>query len=334
MTTHTSRSAPRASASGSRPSAGTHPSAGTATRVPDGTAKTATKSAAAARSGDPIGTARSTAPGGSARANQTSRASTSASGSSLAAPREKLSAVQNLPERFCVHCRGPHDRRRHVVRKMSVAERAAANDRGLSEFGRLYNASELPAEKNSGSFGGADALRWKRPGWPEEDFDVETWLPIFLGGARETAEPQRMIAIQGSKRMMRQPSARILPLIPVLVPPLRACLSTTNPPAVAAALDLVRFLLTQHEEAVDVLIACDGFRRMLPAPNLLATCKVRVRTGYDLKMIGGQQQRLDLLIDEVLELMATKGGERGLRLIKSYIPTFVWPKPPGAKPRR
>ena len=99
-------------------------------------------------------------------------------------------------------------------------------------------------------------------------------------------------------------------------------------------LDLVRFLLTQHEEAVDVLIACDGFRRMLPAPNLLATCKVRVRTGYDLKMIGGQQQRLDLLIDEVLELMATKGGERGLRLIKSYIPTFVWPKPPGAKPRR
>ena len=100
------------------------------------------------------------------------------------------------------------------------------------------------------------------------------------------------------------------------------------------ATPLLRACFNGHEEAVDVLIACDGFRRMLPAPNLLATCKVRVRTGYDLKMIGGQQQRLDLLIDEVLELMATKGGERGLRLIKSYIPTFVWPKPPGAKPRR
>jgi len=257
-----------------------------------------------------------------------------ASSSSSAAPRESLLAVQNLPERWCVHCRGPHVRNRsHPRKKMSVEERAREHDRGVSEFGKLYAASKLPAEKNSGSFGGADALRWKKQGWPDVDFDVETWLPIFVGGARETAEPQRMIAIQGSKQMMRQPTERILPMIPVLVPALRSCLNTYNPPAVAAALDLVRFLLTNHEGAVDTLIACDGFRRLLPAPNALANCKTRVRTGYDLKMMGGQQQRLDLLIDEVLALMAKLGGDKGLRLIKSYIPTFD-PNAPKAEKRR
>ena len=59
-----------------------------------------------------------------------------------------------------------------------------------------------------------------------------------------------MIAIQGSKQMMRQPTERILPMIPVLVPALRSCLHTFNPPAVAAALDLVRFLLTNPEGPV------------------------------------------------------------------------------------
>ena len=95
----------------------------------------------------------------------------------------------------------------------------------------------------------------------------------------------------------------------------------------------MRFLLTNHEGAVDTLIACDGFRRLLPAPNALANCKTRVRTGYDLKMMGGQQQRLDLLIDEVLALMAKLGGDKGLRLIKSYIPTFD-PNAPKAEKRR
>ena len=216
---------------------------------------------------------------------------------------------------------------------MSVEERAREHDRGVSEFGKLYAASKLPAEKNSGSFGGADALRWKKQGWPDVDFDVETWLPIFVGGARETAEPQRMIAIQGSKQMMRQPTERILPMIPVLVP--APVVSQHLQPAGGGggALDLVRFLLTNHEGAVDTLIACDGFRRLLPAPNHAANCKTRVRTGYDLKMMGGQQQRLDLLIDEVLALMAKLGGDKGLRLIKSYIPTFD-PNAPKAEKRR
>ena len=97
------------------------------------------------------------------------------------------------------------------------------------EFGKLYAASKLPAEKNSGS-SAVPSLRWKKQGWPDVDFDVETWLPIFVGGARETAEPQRMIAIQGSKQMMRQPTERILLMIPVLVPALRSCLNTYNPP--------------------------------------------------------------------------------------------------------
>jgi hypothetical protein len=52
-----------------------------------------------------------------------------------------------------------------------------------------------------------------------------------------------------------------------------------------------------------------------------------VRTGYELKMVGGQKQRLCDVIDDVLNLMARQGGVRGLALLKSYIPTFTPNKP-------
>jgi hypothetical protein len=73
------------------------------------------------------------------------------------------------------------------------------------EFSILYKSSELPADKDSGSFmGGKDCLRWKIDGAPfEEDFDIAKWLPVFVEGAQETTEPMRLIALTGSKQMIQ-----------------------------------------------------------------------------------------------------------------------------------
>jgi hypothetical protein len=235
----------------------------------------------------------------------------------------KLGAVVNLPEKFCACCRGPHRRGSKPLAKLTVEQRARLKAGPIPEFARLYASSELPAEKNSGSFGGAEQIRWRQQGWPSSGFDFSKWLPIFVEGARVTAEPQRMIAIEGTKEILKStPSSQILPLLPSLVPPLRAALNTANPPAVAAALEMLRTLLEEHKDAVDVLIDCDGFRRLLPTPNTLSACPDLVRVGYRTKIVGGEKKRLDVIIDEVLRLMADAGGARGLRLIKSYIPTF------------
>ena len=116
---------------------------------------------------------------------------------------------------------------------LSVTQRARAKRATVPpcEFARLYAESALPAEKNSGAFGGAESIRWRRQGWPEVAFDAARWLPIFVEGARVTTEPQRMIAMEGTKQILRStPRDVILPLVPSLVPPCaRRSTRTTRP---------------------------------------------------------------------------------------------------------
>ena len=315
--------------------------------VAGGTARSARADVATAKSATARGTtgAASTkasartrvSSGGTARVAGASTAKSSAvrqplaavPGSDGAAP-SKLGAAVQMPEKFCACCRGPHRRGSAPLAPLSVTQRARAKRETCppSEFARLYAKSALPAEKNSGAFGGAESIRWRRQGWPEVAFDAARWLPVFVEGARVTTEPQRMIAMEGTKQILRStPRDVILPLVPSLVPPLRAALNTHDPPAVAAALEIVKALISAHEDAVDVLIDCDGFRRLLPVPNTMAACAELVRVGYEKKIVGGERRRLDLIVDESLRLMADAGGARGLRLIKSYIPTFDPEKP-------
>ena len=176
--------------------------------------------------------------------------------------------------------------------------------------------------------GGKDCLRWKIDGAPfEEDFDIARWLPVFVEGAQETTEPMRLIALTGSKQMIQADWRVIGPLIPAIVSALRRALNSKTPLATAAALDIVRCLLTTHPGACDAMMRCDGYRRMAPVPTLSIKCREKVRTGYELKMVGGQKRRLCDVIDDVLNLMARQGGVRGLALLKSYIPTFTPNKP-------
>ena len=47
-----------------------------------------------------------------------------------------------------------------------------------------------------------------------------------------------------------------------------------EPCGVGVMLDLLRFLLSTQRRACAALLACDGFRRMLPVPNLMRNSKV------------------------------------------------------------
>ena len=257
--------------------------------------------------------------------SHTGRSSSFAStSSSVGAGPDRLCAATELAARFCVHCRGAHVAGgvKHKA-YYTVQDRFKALSMDVTDLARMYKAATLPAEKDSGAFGGTDCLRWKTTGGPEDpEFDLERWLPLFVDGARETKEPLRLLGVQGSKQMLRLPSERIIPLVPSLVAPLRRGLNTMDPISVAAMLDILRFLLTRHEGACDALLKCDGFRRMLPATNLMLNNKTRVRVGYDNKRIGGDQQMLKDFIREVVLLMCKQGGDKGRALIRSYMPSF------------
>ena len=64
----------------------------------------------------------------------------------------------------------------------------------VTEFAKQHKAGTLPAEKDNGKL---LAIRWKTAGAPDANLDLETWLPIFVDGAREPTEKLRMIAVQG-----------------------------------------------------------------------------------------------------------------------------------------
>jgi hypothetical protein len=243
----------------------------------------------------------------------------SSASAGAAAVRDRLVPQNEVPSRFCVHCRGPHLKGGPPHPHYTIADRYKGLSIDVTEFAKQHKAGGLPAAKDNGLM---QAIRWKVAGAPAVGVDVATWLPIFIDGARELTEPLRMIAVQGAKAMMRLPSSRVVPLVPALVAPLRTGLNTFEPSTVAAALDLLRFLLLTHRGACDALMACDGFRRMLPVQNLMRKSRVKTRVGYDLKVVGGKQVILGELIAEVLLLMEKQGGDKGTALIKSYIPTY------------
>jgi hypothetical protein len=61
----------------------------------------------------------------------------------------------------------------------------------VTELARQHKAGTLPAAKDNGA---VLAIRWKAKGAPDSNLDLQTWLPIFVDGARESREMLRMVA--------------------------------------------------------------------------------------------------------------------------------------------
>ncbi|GFR48696.1 hypothetical protein Agub_g10652 [Astrephomene gubernaculifera] len=73
---------------------------------------------------------------------------------------------------------------------------------------------------------------------PPPDLPLPAWLPVFLDGVREAAEPYRFIAIRGCEELMEAAGDTLHTLAPSLVAPLRAVLETREPTCVAVGLQL------------------------------------------------------------------------------------------------
>ena len=149
--------------------------------------------------------------------SQVLRATTTSSTGGVAI-RDKLFPQEDIPSRFCVHCRGPHLKGAPLHEHYTVADRYYGLCIDVTALATHYRKGTLPAAKDNGA---TQAIRWTQAGAPDVGVDLATWLPVFIDGARESKEPLRMIAVHGAKAMMRLPSHRVLPLVPLLVPPLR-----------------------------------------------------------------------------------------------------------------
>ena len=91
-----------------------------------------------------------------------------------------------------------------------------------SEFRRFYDRGDLPICIEHGP---QNRIQWKID---IMSLDYHHYLPIFFEGIREKQDPYRFLAVQGVFDMLEKGGAKVLPVIPQLIIPIKSKLQLSN----------------------------------------------------------------------------------------------------------
>jgi len=199
----------------------------------------------------------------------------------------------------------------------SSPPRAGAIDRRpipAGEFRRFYSRGDLPIAV----FGPGvkiGKIAWKVK---VEELDYRHYLPIFFDGVREKEDPYRFLAVQGCYDMLENGGAKILPVVPQLVTPMKIAFKTRDPEVMATMMKVLQTLVVSGDGIGEALVPY--YRQLLPIFSLF---KNKNENMGDL-MDYGQRKKNNIgdLIAETLELLETHGGEDAFINIKYMIPTY------------
>ena len=94
----------------------------------------------------------------------------------------------------------------------------AARPRAIpsSEFRRFYDRGDLPIAIEHGP---QNRIFWKVD---VMQLDYHHYLPIFFEGIREKQDPYRFLSVQGVFDMLEKGGAKVLPVIPQLIIPIKS----------------------------------------------------------------------------------------------------------------
>ncbi|KAI8906082.1 parkin co-regulated protein [Powellomyces hirtus] len=160
----------------------------------------------------------------------------------------------------------------------------------------MYARGEIPCRLNHGSV--KHKIAWTSP---IEHIDITTLLPAFFSGLIETQHPYATIVQQGIRDLLSTHHHSLpAPLLPLLIPPLRAALSCRTTPTFSAAL----CALTQLAECVGEDLA--PFVRVLVPP-----VAARVLDGL-------WRERCF----EALGVVECQGGEKVGSVVRALCPTY------------
>jgi hypothetical protein len=102
--------------------------------------------------------------------------------------------------------------------KLSAPKAGAVKARIIpsSEFRRFYDRGDLPIAIDHGP---QNKIYWKVD---VAQLDYHHYLPIFFEGIREKVDPYRFLSIQGVFDMLEKGGAKVLPVIPQLIIPIKS----------------------------------------------------------------------------------------------------------------
>lgn len=185
----------------------------------------------------------------------------------------------------------------------------------ISEFRRFYDRGDLPIIiEHTGS---GCKLKWTKD-VDLTQLDYHHYLPIFFEGLREKQEPYRFLAVQGIFDLLEHGQARVLPVIPQLIIPIKTALNTRDKDVICIVLKVLQRLVTCSETIGEALVPY--YRQILPIFNLFRDSNHN--TGDKIDYSQRKESNLGDLIQETLELFEQCGGEDAFINIKYMIPTY------------
>mmetsp|Transcript_103555 Transcript_103555/g.297575 ORF Transcript_103555/g.297575 Transcript_103555/m.297575 type:complete len:159 (+) Transcript_103555:293-769(+) len=107
-------------------------------------------------------------------------------------------------------------------------------------------------------------------------------------GLRETEDPYRFLAVQGTIELLQAGPSKLIAVIPQIVIPMKAALSTRDPIVVCSVLKTIQFMLNVNPRVG--LALAPYYRQILPQLRMFKNAGNR---GVDDSIEYDQQQRLN-----------------------------------------
>lgn len=182
-----------------------------------------------------------------------------------------------------------------------------------TQFRKYYERGDLPIALEHDTKG--NKIAWKVE---IEKLDYHHYLPLFFDGLKNTKHPYRFFASQGIHDMLAHGGAKVLPVIPQLIIPIRHALKTKNSEIICTTLKVLQHLIVCSELIGEALVPY--YRQILPTLHLLKHKNINCGDKIDYS----QQKRENIgdLINETLELFEKHGGEDAFINIKYMVPTY------------
>lgn len=138
-----------------------------------------------------------------------------------------------------------------------------------------------------------------------ETFDFQLYLPIFVDGIRETTDPYRFLAIQGTFFLLDNIGDTILKVISQVIVPLKKALNTRDPDIISVALKVIQKLATCSNYVGPRLVPY--YRQILPILNVF--CTKNTNLGDKIDYNQRKKKCIGDLIQETLEILEQTGGD-------------------------
>lgn len=181
-----------------------------------------------------------------------------------------------------------------------------------TELRRCYERSDLPLVILQGA---KTKLNWKVE-IPRLDF--HHFLPIFFSGLRENEEPYRFIAEAGVYDMLMQgKEAKVLPVIPQLIIPLKDALNTRDERVIIRTLKVIQAMVALGDSIGVALVPY--YRQLLPVMNIFINKTVHLGDKIDYHQRFGH---IGELVQETLQKLERHGGPDAFINIKYLVPTY------------